>query len=564
MSKCEQEGCKKHPCYGPKGGKALFCTSHKTVEMVNVVSKRCEQEGCSKLNPNFGLEGEKGRFCVLHKMAVMVNVTDKRCEHEGCDVTSPRFNIKGGKGRFCVLHKTSEMVDVKSKRCEHKGCNTRPNFDVKGGKGRFCVLHKTSEMVDVKNKRCEQEGCDIKNPVFDIKGGKGRFCLSHKTGEMVNVVSKRCAHEGCDSQPTFDFKEGKGRFCVSHKTTEMVDVKSKRCEHKGCAVINPVFGIKGAKGRFCVLHKTSEMVDVKNKRCEHEGCDIISPGFDIKGGKGRFCVSHKKAEMLDVRSKRCEHEGCDTSASYGKPGRQNSHCFSHRQKGMILKPNTKCKECKEPAIYGINRVPRHCGTHKTSDDENLVERPCVSCSLPYVLDKDNKCENCNPAAFATARLAKQNALMDSLDVRDLKGDSTDKIVEGGVCGKERPDRIYDLGNKILVLECDEHQHRERACVCEQTRMINIGQSFGGIPVYFIRWNPDDYNSSNSRKKPEDVKKRHKLVGDLIADIKDNKAVLPVALVSALYMYYDDWSSLAEEEWEVMTPFADESSRISHA
>jgi hypothetical protein len=50
--------------------------------------------------------------------------------------------------------------------------------------------------------------------------------------------------------------------------------------------------------------------------------------------------------------------------------------------------------------------------------------------------------------------------MDSLDARDLKGDSTDKIVEGGICGKERPDRIYDLGDKIIVLECDEHQHRE--------------------------------------------------------------------------------------------------------
>ena len=184
-----------------------------------------------------------------------------------------------------------------------------------------------------------------------------------------------------------------------------------------------------------------------------------------------------------------------------------------------------------------------------------MERPCISCSLPYILDRDNKCENCNPAAFATVRLAKQNALMDSLDARDLKGNSTDKIVEGGVCGKERPDRIYDLGDKILVLECDEHQHRERACLCEQTRMINIGQSFGGIPVYFIRWNPDDYSPSNSRKKPEDVKKRHKLVGDLIADIKEKKTTLPDALVSALYMYYDDWSSLAEEEWKVLTPYA---------
>jgi hypothetical protein len=174
--------------------------------------------------------------------------------------------------------------------------------------------------------------------------------------------------------------------------------------------------------------------------------------------------------------------------------------------------------------------------------------------LPYILDKDNKCENCNPASWLTARLAKQNALMAYLDNRGLKGSGTDTIVDGGICGKERPDRIYDLGDKVLILECDEHQHRQRACACEQARMVNIGQTFGGLPVYFIRWNPDDYSPAG-RKKPEDVKKRYKLVGDLIADLRDNKMNLPKALVSALYMYYDDWSSLAEEEWRVITALA---------
>ena len=60
--------------------------------------------------------------------------------------------------------------------------------------------------------------------------------------------------------------------------------------------------------------------------------------------------------------------------------------------------------------------------------------------------------------------------------------STDRAVEGGECGADRPDRIYDFGDKIIVVECDEDQHRGRACVCEQTRMVNIGQSFGGVPV----------------------------------------------------------------------------------
>jgi hypothetical protein len=223
---------------------------------------------------------------------------------------------------------------------------------------------------------------------------------------------------------------------------------------------------------------------------------------------------------------------------------------------MIRKPNAKCSEksCKEPAIWGSNWAPKHCETHKTQDEMNLVERACASCGLIYILDNNDKCEMCNPESWATARLAKQNALMDYLDVRNLNGLSTDTTIDSGLCGKERPDRVYDFTDKIVVLECDEHQHRERACVCEQTRMINIGQSFGGTPVYFIRWNPDDYSPENNRKQPELLAKRHKLVGDLISDIKNGKAILPIALVSVIYLYYDDWSCLADEKWSVLLSF----------
>jgi hypothetical protein len=260
--------------------------------------------------------------------------------------------------------------------------------------------------------------------------------------------------------------------------------------------------------------------------------------------------------MVNVKHTKCEYEGCQTIASYGIPGRKISHCFPHRQKGMIRRPNAKCchSKCKEMAIWGTNWVPKHCEAHKTPEDKNLVERPCASCGLMYVLDDSNKCEYCNPESFEISRLAKQNALMSYLDNRGLSGESTDKKIDNGICGTERPDRVYDLGDKILVLECDENQHQDRACLCEQTRMVNIGQSFGGIPVYFIRFNPDDYSPENDRKNPEELNKRYKLLGDLICDIKNNKHSMPHNLVSAIYLYYDGWSSLAETGWHPILKF----------
>jgi hypothetical protein len=116
-----------------------------------------------------------------------------------------------------------------------------------------------------------------------------------------------------------------------------------------------------------------------------------------------------------------------------------------------------------------------------------------------ILDNNNKCEFCNPTMFKTYNLAKQNNLMDYLDtLSNIPSPiSTDKIVNGGECGKERPDRIYDFNDKIIIVECDEHQHTNYTQECEKIRMINICQSFGGLPVYFIRWNPDNYKLMNN-------------------------------------------------------------------
>jgi hypothetical protein len=220
---------------------------------------------------------------------------------------------------------------------------------------------------------------------------------------------------------------------------------------------------------------------------------------------------------------------------------------------MLKRSNSKCinKKCGNPAIFGNNFIAKHCDNHKLKDEINLIEMPCVSCNLVMVLDKNNKCEYCNPEIFATVRLAKQNALMNYLDSRGLNGTQTDKIIDSGICGKERPDRVYDLGTHILIIECDENQHKDRDCSCEQIRMINISQSYGGAPVYFIRWNPDDYMPLQSNL-PENIKNRNKLCGDLIEFIINNINILPCDnLVYVKYLYFDDWNGLDNEEWNIL-------------
>jgi hypothetical protein len=425
-----------------------------------------------------------------------------------------------------------------------------PSYGLPGEKPVYCLQHKLINMIDIKGKRCRYSEC-IKYPLYNVPGNTAAYCSEHKTSDMMNVTCKRCNFQGCSKVPVYGMQGEKASYCVTHKSDDMVNVQCKQCLSEDCTK-QPVYDIIGGKGSYCLEHKTSDMVNVRSMKCKYQGC-TKHPTYGVVGTQGSYCIDHKSPDMINLKHHRCQYENCTTRSLYGKPGTKESHCGHHKQPGMIKRPKNKCtiKDCTAVALYGINSVARHCENHKEDTDDNLLERECVQCMLLMVLNKNELCEFCDPETFKTARLAKQNALMSYLDANGLPGDSTDKMIDGGLCGQERPDRIYDFGDKIVILECDEHQHKSRSCVCEQTRMVNIAQSLGGIPVHFIRWNPDDYDTVSDRKMPEQIQKRYKLVRDYIRDIKSGRIHIPKALVSVIYMYYDDFDGIKNEETKVL-------------
>jgi hypothetical protein len=93
--------------------------------------------------------------------------------------------------------------------------------------------------------------------------------------------------------------------------------------------------------------------------------------------------------------------------------------------------------------------------------------------------------------------------LDTSTSATLKGyESYDRTIEQGSCGKERPDFVWDASTHKVILEVDEYQHNDRPCECEQTRMVNVTQSFG-MPCLWIRFNPDDYRGQKSSLKERD-------------------------------------------------------------
>ena len=426
---------------------------------------------------------------------------------------------------------------------------TIPVFNVPGAtKGRWCkeCPDKALDAIDIKSKRC---GC-LKaslNPVFNVPGTtRGRWCKEcpDKAPEAIDVFHKRC---GCvkATRPQFNVPgQTKGRWCKEcpDKAPEAIDVMSKRC---GCvnASLNPSFNIPGeTKGRWCkeCPDKAPEAIDVKHQRC---GCvKAAQPVFNVPGEtKGRWCAEcpDKALDAIDVKSKRCT-VCLKKRAWYGLAGHISHLCAGCKTPGTVPYPQRKCDECKELALYG-EETRRRCEDHRLETDFNLVERPCTQCNLTSVLNHRDICSYCEPSLYLKYTKRKEKVIKDLLVVNDLVPTSQDQVAfDTTLCGRERPDFLFDMGTHVVILEVDEGQHKDRQCTCEQARMVNVTQGLGGLHVRWLRYNPDAFKLPSGRQSQVSDTRRH---AHLLEWLRLSMKTVPATMLEIVYLYYDGCQDL---------------------
>jgi hypothetical protein len=132
---------------------------------------------------------------------------------------------------------------------------------------------------------------------------------------------------------------------------------------------------------------------------------------------------------------------------------------------------------------------RYCEAHAPDGSTDFAQRPCASCNLPEVLGAEGRCAACDPVRRAKYLKSREILVKGWLEAEGLQYVSHDRMLDGGACGKKRPDFLFDAGTHYVILEVDERQHEGDAYECEQTRMVNLAQS-AGIPTVFLRFNPD--------------------------------------------------------------------------
>jgi hypothetical protein len=583
--RCQYTNCSvTNPLFGPsdKEGSqyATHCAEHKPEGYVDIVSKRCEHEGCLIRNPSFGPPDKLGfryaTHCSEHKPANYINIVSKHCQQKDCSVT-PSFGLPNKRGRqhatHCAEHKPEGYVDIVSKRCQHEGCLvTNPKFGPPNKRGfryaTHCSLHKPRNYIDIVCKGCQYKNCSVTHPLFGPSDKQGSqhatHCAEHKPEGYVDIVSKRCQHEGClIRNPVFGPPDKSGfryaTHCLEHKPINYINIVSKHCQQKGCTVINPLFGPPNKRGRrhatHCSAHKLDGYVDIVSKRCQQKDCPVTNPVFgppDKWGSRyATHCASHKPDGYIDITHKKCcftDKHGtkCETRATYGQLFQEKQHCAKHKQKNEYVKNKPKCtgdKKCKQQPCYTDkpDNFPLRCEQHKlcTDEEKNVVETECSSCHLKWFIKEGNVCNDCH--AFQTKSPAKrrEDEIQNLLKTSNIRYNTHDKKILHG-CSLFRPDFVIDCGTHIIIIEVDEDQHRSYNCQCEQSRMIQIFQDFGGLPVCFIRYNPDSYTDANGIKHRANSKQasRHARLLSVIRAVQLHPPHMPDNILHVIYLYYD--------------------------
>lgn len=534
----------------------IRCREHSEPGMLNVITPKCI--GCKKIVPYYGNNGDKvAKYCVSCKEPEMVNIRSQMCIT--CHKTAATFNKKDEKKPlYCVSCKMDDMINVITKRCVvcHK---TTPVFAHPGQTSpTHCSSCKEDTMVDIKSKRCKT--CKKTRAAFNYPGKTAEFCGSCKQQDMINVKQKMC--ESClVTVPVFNYSgEKEARYCSSCKLDGMVDIKNRKCE--GCQQTVPIYGYpnKTSYPVRCVSCKAPDMVNMRTRRCKT--CNKPYPTFGFPDTKTPiYCSTCKLDDMVDVVHERCQHPFCRHRASFAQPGVFPQFCATHKQPGMMLNPRRRCQgaendECKEFATHGISQ-PLHCEAHALPDEYHLAERECSRCGKTDVLNKSGICVNfCSleeKDQLMKKRVKKQEEyirtlLADQIDIKTHVIQTWEDEIIDSTCTKRRPDFVYHCGTFVVIVEVDEGQHKsytncgptpEEKKRGENRRMVEVSQIFQGLPVVWIRYNPDDFKGSSNKSAKIPPQKRQEI---LVQWIKKAIRMTWPSGIHVKYLFYDGYDA----------------------
>lgn len=446
----------------------------------------------------------------------------------------------------CTEHASKHFYCVVSRDCEFAGengnvCARTAKLAKRGYRiPTHCYRHAPADYESCILRECEIPDCD-RTAYFGIMGKtEERHCVIHKKAGETRLSGGLCCEVGCGK----NVSERRGIWCTIHTATDTGDTgggddtskkydKSDKSD-KGVDVAVVIRKEKSAA-------KKDEVLDISVPSCKCIICfkqkdemgnrKMINATWCNEAGIRLWCAKHGK-ENGGKKKIYYPCKLCGKPAKYGDPTtRERLYCDTHcdmekhinlckkvpgltnrvrqERKSMMLRmakdggesatvPAVVCmvEGCSGKAAEWsvLGKTPTHCTTHKITG--MIMHTADIDVNELMAIANDMEQSNRKEEKSKTRRLAKQQQVREMFDNCGLKYESYDKAANS-LCGRERPDFVFGCETHKVIVEVDENQHKRIPNGCELLRMYRVTSYYGGMPVFWIRYNPDSYKHLKS-------------------------------------------------------------------
>jgi hypothetical protein len=202
-------------------------------------------------------------------------------------------------------------------------------------------------------------------------------------------------------------------------------------------------------------------------------------------------------------------------------------------------------KCTVPDCGAEFKDWRHLADHKNRHN-NIYPHVCTAenCEARFVLPYDLKR---HVERNHTERAHQRKKKREERVYKFLKsvGYAPDRETVVPFCGQgskklARIDFLIYKTNRVVAIECDEHEHNRESVLCEVTRMLDVAAQHrmtSDLPLHFIRFNPDGYSVDGRQQKPK-MAERHK---ELLLAIEE-PLTAPMAIT---YICYSSTNGVAD-------------------
>ena len=266
---------------------------------------------------------------------------------------------------------------------------------------------------------------------------------------------------------------GKKLLCGEHKKRKnycIVCGGSSLCEH-------------GKEKSRCVKCGGSSLCEHGKRKDKCVKCG--GTGICKHGKRKEQCVKCGGTDICKhgKRKYRCKQCGGSSICEHGRDKFSCKQCDG----GGICEHNQYkafCKKCGGSALCKICKLVIGKKRYISKTDTFMLS--CIDCFHNKYPDEPNI-----PRRFKR----KQHYIHDKLT--QIFGEDFfeyDKTIECG-CSRRMPDWFRDCYNHVVIIECDENQHRSEDPNCELKRINQLFEDINYRPCICIRFNPDKYKEN---------------------------------------------------------------------